>query len=50
MDDTASSSSEAVERMIDGDLATRWSSGKTQQPGEWLQIDLGSEQMMDTLL
>ncbi|MEK3824697.1 discoidin domain-containing protein [Paenibacillus sp. FSL K6-1558] len=46
---TASSSSEAVERMIDGDLATRWSSGQTQQPGDWLHIDLGSEQMLDTL-
>ncbi|MUG88214.1 coagulation factor 5/8 type domain protein [Paenibacillus timonensis] len=46
---TASSSSEGVERLVDGDLSTRWSSGRLQAPGDWLQIDLGSEQTFDTL-
>lgn len=46
---TASSSSEPTERLIDGDLATRWSSGQLQVPGDWLHIDLGSEQAFDTL-
>ncbi|RPK27968.1 discoidin domain-containing protein [Paenibacillus xylanexedens] len=46
---TASSSSEPVERMVDGDLTTRWSSGQLQKPGDWLHIDLGSEQSMDTV-
>jgi hypothetical protein len=27
---------------IDGNVATRYSSGKTQTGGEWLQIDLGA--------
>ncbi|WP_068785473.1 discoidin domain-containing protein [Paenibacillus phocaensis] len=47
---TASSSSESVEHLVDGDLTTRWSSGRVQAPGDWLQIDLGSEQSFDTLL
>ncbi|CAM4522204.1 coagulation factor 5/8 type domain protein [Paenibacillus macerans] len=46
---TASSSSEPADRMIDGDLSTRWSSGQTQAAGDWLQIDLGVEQVFDTL-
>ncbi|MCM3697977.1 discoidin domain-containing protein [Paenibacillus macerans] len=46
---TASSSSEPAERMIDGDLSTRWSSGQAQAAGDWLQIDLGAEQVFDTL-
>ena len=46
---TASSSSEPVERMVDGDLTTRWSSGQIQKPGDWLHIDLGGEQFMDTV-
>ncbi|GJM68931.1 hypothetical protein HMSSN036_11470 [Paenibacillus macerans] len=46
---TASSSSEPAERMIDGDLSTRWSSGLAQAAGNWLQIDLGADQVFDTL-
>lgn len=46
---TASSSSEDVGRLVDGDLSTRWSSGQLQAPGDWLQIDLGTEQAFDTL-
>lgn len=46
---TASSSSEATSRMVDGDMSTRWSSGRAQAVGDWLQIDLGSEQTFDTL-
>lgn len=46
---TASKSGESVEHLTDGDLSTRWSSGKTQAAGDWLRIDLGSEQSFDTL-
>lgn len=46
---TTSGSSEAVSNMLDGDLSTRWSSGKLQAPGDWMQIDLGTEQSFDTL-
>ncbi|MUG68452.1 coagulation factor 5/8 type domain protein [Paenibacillus campinasensis] len=46
---TASASSEPVSNLTDNDLSTRWSSGQTQRAGEWLQVDLGSEQSFDTL-
>ena len=43
---TASSSSpdDPVANMLDGDPATRWSSGAGQQPGDHVDVDLGSEQ------
>lgn len=28
-------------KAIDGDPATRWSTGEPQQPGQWFQIDMG---------
>jgi endo-1,3(4)-beta-glucanase len=46
---TASNIGESVKNLTDNDLATRWSSGKTQVAGDWLQMDLGSEQSFDTL-
>ncbi|ANS76332.1 coagulation factor 5/8 type domain protein [Paenibacillus yonginensis] len=46
---TASKTGEPVEHLTDNDLSTRWSSGKTQEAGDWLQIDLGAEQSFDTL-
>jgi len=39
---TASHAGEACERAIDGDPATRWSTGVDLQPGLWLQIDFGA--------
>jgi endo-1,3(4)-beta-glucanase len=38
-----------VANMLDGDPATRWSSGQTQAPGQWVQIDLKSATTFDTL-
>ena len=28
---------------VDGDASTRWSSGQAQEPGQYLQVDLGSD-------
>jgi endoglucanase Acf2 len=39
---SASSSGEPAARAIDGQAATRWTSGLTQQPGQWFQVDLGA--------
>lgn len=35
---------------LDGNLATRWSSGKPMTGGEWFQIDLGSVQTFDRIV
>ena len=32
---------EPVKQAIDGDTATRWTTGRSQAGGEWLQLDLG---------
>jgi len=50
---TASHSGEGCDRAIDGDLATRWTTGADLQPGLWFQIDFGtpfavSELRLDT--
>jgi len=39
---SASHAGEACERAIDGDPATRWSTGVDLQPGLWFQIDFGA--------
>jgi hypothetical protein len=50
---TASASSTAgggsAANAIDGRLASRWSSGMAQTPGQWFQIDLGSLQTFDRI-
>lgn len=46
---TFAQNGEAVANMLDGDQNTRWSSGQTQQPGQWVQIDLKSVTAFDTL-
>ena len=38
---TASPSGEGPHNAIDGQAATRWSSGESQAPGMWFQLDLG---------
>lgn len=50
---TVSASSEAGDpavNAIDGDLATRWSTGAFQMGGEYFQIDFGSEQSVSRLV
>ncbi|GAB3741713.1 discoidin domain-containing protein [Microlunatus parietis] len=37
----------AAARMLDGDQATRWSSGAGQSPGEWVRLDFGTERTFD---
>ena len=37
------SSSEGLDKAIDGTRATRWTSGRAQQGDEWFEIDLGYE-------
>ncbi|MBI2462336.1 MAG: discoidin domain-containing protein, partial [Candidatus Rokubacteria bacterium] len=37
----ASIALEPAAQAIDGDPATRWTTGRPQQPGEWLSVDLG---------
>jgi hypothetical protein len=35
---------------IDGNPATRWSTGHGMQPGDWFQVDLGSAQTFDRIV
>jgi glucosylceramidase len=39
---TASPTGEGPMLAVDGDASTRWSSGQGQEPGQFLQVDLGS--------
>jgi hypothetical protein len=36
--------------LIDGNLATRWSSGEYQAPGEWIAFDFGAPRKVNALL
>ncbi|MER5689542.1 discoidin domain-containing protein [Streptomyces sp. NPDC002205] len=49
---TASSSSagDPVGNAVDGDPATRWSTGQGMQPDDWFQVDLGSLQTFNRLV
>jgi glucosylceramidase len=47
---SASSPTEPAGRAIDGDPATRWSTGRGMQSGDWFQIDLGSEQTFNQVV
>jgi hypothetical protein len=47
---SASSPDDPPGNAIDGDPATRWSSGHGQQPGDWFQVDLGSPQTFDRIV
>ena len=37
---TASHGSDALPRLVDGDIGTRWSTGTRQQGGEWVVLDV----------
>jgi len=43
---TASHNTEGAGRALDGDPATMWSSGVSQQPGMWFMVDLGRVQLV----
>lgn len=38
----ASVAPESAPNAVDGDPATRWTTGRPQAPGEWLEVDLGA--------
>ena len=46
----ASDSGELASNAIDGDPATRWSTGYGMQPGDTFQIDLGSQQTFNQIV
>jgi O-glycosyl hydrolase len=46
---SASSPDSPPGNAIDGDPATRWSTGHGMQPGDWFQVDLGSAQTFNQL-
>lgn len=37
-------------KAVDGDAATRWSSGHGMQAGDWFQLDLGSTRTLDQIV
>ncbi|MFB5674109.1 discoidin domain-containing protein [Paenibacillus terreus] len=45
---TAADSSEAG--MLDGNASTRWSTGKPQEEGQWIEIDLGKVQSFNQIV
>ena len=47
---SASDSGEPASNAIDGDPATRWSTGHGMQPGDWFQLDLGSRQTFNQIV
>ena len=47
---SASSADDPPGNAIDGDAATRWSTGHGMQPGDWFQLDLGSRQTFDRIV
>jgi O-glycosyl hydrolase len=47
---SASSPTDPASNAIDGNPATRWSSGHGLRPGDWFQTDLGSRQTFNQLV
>lgn len=47
---TASRDQEHVHNAIDGDRATRWTTGRPMKPGDWFQIDLGYDTDIETVM
>jgi len=46
---TASRNDGKTKNALDGDIKTRWDTGRPQRPGEWFMIDLGYDQEIRTL-
>lgn len=47
---SASDPDDPPSHAIDGDTATRWSSGEGMRPGDWFQLDLGSTQTFNRIV
>ncbi len=45
----ASSGAASVTNVVDGDIATRWSSGTKQEPGMFFEVDLGAVESFDRI-
>ena len=41
---SSSQPGDAPGNALDGDLATRWSTGAAQEPGQWFEVDMGAPQ------
>jgi endoglucanase Acf2 len=46
---TAFAQGGAVANMLDGDAGTRWTSGQTQAPNQWIVLDMQQTRTFDTL-
>jgi endoglucanase len=46
---TSSNASEALANALDGETATRWTSGAGQAPGMWFQLDMGYPRSFDEI-
>lgn len=46
----AQSGAETPEAMLDGDVSTRWTSGRPQTNGQWITVDLGVPAAIDTVV
>lgn len=47
---SASAAEDPPAKMIDGDAATRWSSGAGQAPGDWVAVDLGTQMSFNEIV
>nr|WP_244889786.1 discoidin domain-containing protein [Streptomyces bicolor] len=47
---SSSSTDDPPSKAIDGDPATRWSSGHGMQSGDWFQVDLGSKRTFSQIV
>lgn len=47
---STSNATEPPSRVLDGDPATRWSTGRGMQAGDWFQVDLGSSQTFNQVV
>lgn len=47
---SASQLNEDAPKAIDGDIKTRWGTGRGQKPGDWFQVDLGQTRTIRSIL
>jgi glucosylceramidase len=47
---TADPGASDAANLVDDDATTRWTTGTAQQPGQWLQVDLGSTRAFSRLV
>ncbi len=47
---SSTTGSDAPGNALDGDLSTRWSTGGSQAPGQWFQVDMGSTNVFNKIV